>query len=85
MPITGGCRCGAVRYEVASDALPLTYACHCLDCQTWSGSAFALHAMLPSSLLQIEGEAHRFSLTDGEAMASDQCRLCCLPDAGGKL
>jgi len=35
--VQGGCRCGAVRYKLALDALPRTYACHCRDCQTWSG------------------------------------------------
>lgn len=29
--IEGGCRCGAVRYKLVLDALPPTYACHCLD------------------------------------------------------
>ena len=40
--IMGGCRCGRVRYRVALPKLPNVYACHCRDCQTWSGSAFSL-------------------------------------------
>ncbi len=39
MRITGGCHCGAVKYEAEID--PATVGlCHCLDCQVMSGSAF---------------------------------------------
>jgi hypothetical protein len=39
MHITGGCHCGAIKYEADID--PATVAlCHCTDCQTMSGSAF---------------------------------------------
>ncbi|WP_157793700.1 MULTISPECIES: GFA family protein [Bradyrhizobium] len=42
LPLTGGCSCGAIRYEIASFPL-LLYTCNCTDCQTSSGSAFALN------------------------------------------
>jgi hypothetical protein len=42
LPLTGGCSCGAIRYEIASFPL-LLYTCNCTDCQTASGSAFALN------------------------------------------
>jgi hypothetical protein len=41
-PLTGGCSCGAIRYEVAGLPLAL-YTCNCTECQTASGSAFALN------------------------------------------
>lgn len=68
MPITGGCRCSAVRYEISLDAPPLSYACHCRDCQTWSGSAFAIHAMVPDALFEMAGDACRFALDGAETM-----------------
>jgi hypothetical protein len=41
LPLTGGCQCGAVRYEIA--APPLTViACHCTECQKQSASAFGM-------------------------------------------
>ncbi len=49
--IEGGCRCGAVRYALALDTLPLVYACHCHQCQRWSGSAFSLQAIVPEDAL----------------------------------
>jgi hypothetical protein len=42
LPMTGGCSCGAIRYEIASFPL-LLYSCNCTNCQTRSGSAFALN------------------------------------------
>lgn len=45
LPLTGGCSCGAIRYEIASFPL-LLYTCNCTDCQTSSGSAFALNMPL---------------------------------------
>jgi hypothetical protein len=42
LPLTGGCSCGAIRYELTSFPLSL-YTCNCTDCQTGSGSAFALN------------------------------------------
>lgn len=40
-PVEGGCQCGAVRYRL--DAAPLgIYACHCKDCQRFSGTTHTL-------------------------------------------
>jgi hypothetical protein len=53
--IEGGCRCGAIRYRVKTEKLPSVYACHCRDCQTWSGSAFSLQFIIPEDALEIFG------------------------------
>lgn len=42
LPLLGGCSCGEIRYEIRAFPL-LLYACNCTDCQTASGSAFALN------------------------------------------
>lgn len=34
--ITGGCYCGAVRYEVTAPLTSVTY-CHCSKCRKWHG------------------------------------------------
>jgi hypothetical protein len=52
LPLTGGCSCGAIRYEVAAFPL-LLYACHCTDCQSASGSAFALNMPVAAQSLRI--------------------------------
>ena len=38
-PITGGCLCGAVRYELSEPPIEAG-TCHCRMCQKWTGSAF---------------------------------------------
>ena len=51
----GGCECGLVQYEVTQNDQIQVYACHCLSCQTRSGSAFAQYAMLPASAFVCQG------------------------------
>jgi len=77
MPITGSCRCNAVTYQLRVDALPDSYVCHCLDCQTWSGSAFAEHALLPEKLIALEGETTTYA-RDSNGFVSEQiiCKIC---------
>lgn len=74
MTITGGCRCGAVRYELAIEAIPLAYACHCLQCQTWSGSAFSEQLLLREDQVSVGGPVVRYDLTT-EDRTSHQ-RMC---------
>jgi len=53
--LKGGCRCGAVGYEIAlSGDLPV-YCCHCLDCQKWSGSAFAEQGVIREDAIKTQG------------------------------
>lgn len=73
--IQGGCRCGAVRYTLALAALPRTYACHCRDCQTWSGSAFTQQTFLPQEALTVTGPLVVYELTNASGRVSTQ-RMC---------
>lgn len=75
--IEGGCRCGRVRYRVRG-GLPNAYACHCRDCQTWSGSAFSLQALVPETALEVSGEPALFELTSPSGHVSRQraCPVC---------
>lgn len=59
LPLTGGCSCASIRYQIDSFPLGL-YACHCTDCQRQSGSAFAM--TMPVATLS-------FSITDGAPKA----------------
>jgi hypothetical protein len=75
-PIEGGCRCGRVRYQARLDALPRVYACHCLDCQTWSGSAFAVQFILPEDHLEVSGDPGLFELTSSDGSRTSRQRGC---------
>lgn len=77
MPITGGCRCGAVRYTLAVDDLPRVYACHCHQCQRWSGSAFSLQAMVPESAIEPNGPVVSFEkVTEDRTSTQYVCGEC---------
>ena len=41
MPVTGGCQCGFVRYELTGKPLPVVI-CHCKECQKQTSSAFGM-------------------------------------------
>src|SRR5580692_3862364 len=74
--IEGGCRCGRVRYRAALAGLPRVYACHCLDCQTWTGSAFSLQFILPEDQLEVTGEPGLFELTAPDGDRTSRQRAC---------
>jgi hypothetical protein len=74
--IEGGCRCGQVRYRIAADDLPKAYACHCRDCQTWSGSAFSVQFILPEDQLQVTGEPALYELTSPQGDRTSRQRAC---------
>ena len=62
-PLTGGCLCGALRYEI-SEAPLMTYTCHCTDCQHLTGSAFSLAIIVPDSAFRLtKGEPRRVQRT----------------------
>ena len=74
--IEGGCRCGRIRYRTTSNKLPNVYACHCRDCQTWSGSAFSLQFILPEDQLEMAGEPALFELTSPDGSRTSRQRAC---------
>jgi hypothetical protein len=80
--MTGGCACGAIRYETTSFPL-LLYSCHCTDCQAISGSAFALeHAGGDPGFRIVTGQPkpwRRLSPSGGEVISW----FC--GDCGGRL
>ena len=54
LPITGGCLCGLVRYEIS--AAPVACInCHCRTCQKATGAAYLALMFVPSSDLTISG------------------------------
>jgi hypothetical protein len=75
---TGGCRCGAVRFEVASEPLSVGY-CHCSDCRRATGapvSAFVGFSLDDVSL----GGATLRSFENG-AVTRSFCGTCGSPVA----
>ncbi len=82
LPMTGGCSCGAIRYEITSFPL-LLYTCNCTDCQTASGSAFALNMPVATKGFRItKGQPRPWHRTSpsGVAVISWFCGDC-----GGRI
>ena len=69
LPITGGCNCGAVRYEVTAELLGASY-CHCRRCQRRSGAAAS-----PSAHAAVDS----FRILSG-----DDVLKCWKPEDGGE-
>ncbi len=74
--IEGGCRCGQIRYRLDLPALPRAYACHCRDCQTWSGSAFSMQFFVPEQVLQISGDINLYERTSPDGQRTSRQRGC---------
>jgi hypothetical protein len=81
-PQSGGCQCGAVRYEVT--AAPVTvYACHCTECQRQSGSAFAMAAVIPKDHFRVtQGQPKMFPRRTSPVKVME-CWFCA--DCGTRL
>lgn len=76
--ITGGCLCGQLRYQAKLTMRFRSYACHCTDCQTRSGSAFGIQLAVLSSDLTVEGEMlHGEHVQPSGAVAGIfACKVC---------
>jgi len=76
MGFTGQCRCGQVQLQLQIESAPL-YACHCLNCQRWSGSAFALHMLCPAQAIEISGSTLAYThTTEGHTSTQYACGTC---------
>jgi hypothetical protein len=75
--ITGGCLCGALRYEAQGEPLFAGYCC-CDDCQKASGSGFVPFMGFAASALTISGavSSHTHRLSDGREAIRNSCARC---------
>lgn len=60
LPVTGGCVCGAVRFEISADPL-MMLKCHCRDCQQISGGPYTPAVIFPYPAFKTtKGEIQRY-------------------------
>ena len=78
---SGGCLCGAVKYEFDKPHLISAHHCHCIDCQKSTGSGKATMFVLPSEAIQMEGELkfHSTPTASGRNMSRGFCEECGSP------
>ena len=78
LQLDGGCTCGAVRYRLHSAPM-FVHCCHCTSCQTETGSAFVINAMIESDRVEtLKGVAEPV-MTPSESGRGQQiwrCPIC---------
>jgi hypothetical protein len=77
-PQHGGCLCGEIRYRLDEDPVTL-YVCHCTDCQTQTGTSFALSMVVRTQAFQVvRGKPREIAieLPDGRVKRALLCERC---------
>ena len=74
-PKTGGCLCGAVRYELTAEPIAQV-ACHCRACQRASGGSPTLGMVVPKAALKITQGEPRFYWSAGDTGAKVGRAFC---------
>lgn len=72
---TGGCLCGAVRYEVEGPLHPV-HACHCRQCRRQSGHFFAATGAPKEALTVVSGTAELRWYRASAHAARGFCSVC---------
>lgn len=73
MTMTGGCRCGAVRYSVEGEAAHHAL-CHCADCRASSGAPMVGWIAFKEDQLSVTGDATRYA--SSPSVTRDFCGTC---------
>ncbi len=73
--ISGGCQCGAVRYEI-SGPLENVAHCHCSMCRKLHGALFASFGDTDRDRMTIRGEENLDSYESSPGLARRFCRFC---------
>lgn len=79
-PYTGGCACGAIRYQVGAEPAQMG-DCQCRQCQRDSGTGHGSHLTFVGAPVTISGEAGTWSALGeyGTRKRRAFCRTCGAP------
>jgi hypothetical protein len=79
-PYSGGCACGAIRYEIAAKPLVMT-DCQCRDCQRKSGTGHGSYLAFPRANVKLTGNATHWDLVgdSGNVKTRAFCPQCGSP------
>jgi len=80
IPFSGGCACGAIRYECSAEPA-FSWNCHCRDCQRASGGAFCPVLYVPRTALTVTGEGKYYDVKaeSGNNVSRGFCSQCGSP------
>ncbi len=84
-PLTGGCQCGAVRFELRIPPI-VFYLCHCATCQSQSASAFGQSVKVRTADVTITGDlaAYTTESNSGRPKICEFCPACGVRIAHGR-
>ena len=80
-PYTGGCACGAIRYEIPAEPIAMN-DCQCRDCQSTSGTGHGSYLTFPARAeMEITGEATHWEIPgdSGNMKIHAFCPVCGTP------
>ncbi len=80
---SGGCQCGAVTYEVATDPMWVGH-CQCTNCQKFTGAGHATNMVVPKEALNVTGrlQTYKYDAESGNHMERHFCPTCGSPIYG---
>lgn len=83
----GGCFCGKIRYGLSSRPM-FVHCCHCRNCQSQTGSAFVINALIETQRIEIlAGRPESTTVESGSGRPHDvyrcpDCRTAVWSDYG---
>ena len=75
LPFTGGCLCGAIRYECTAEPIVML-KCHCGDCQQASGGPFAPAVLVPAEAFRLTKGTLRYHFASREKGGKHKRGFC---------
>jgi hypothetical protein len=76
LPLTGGCLCGGVRYEITEPLVAAGY-CHCTRCQRRTGTAASVQARVAAGTVRLlAGEELVRDYAPGDGWPKSFCSAC---------
>src|SRR5947199_1255947 len=82
LPFSGGCACGAVRYECTAEPI-MMFKCHCRDCQRVTGGGFVAGLLVPASAFRLMQGQLRYHFTPRDAGGKHKRGFCA--ECGSRL
>ena len=77
---TGGCACGAIRYEISGEPMAMNH-CQCRQCQSQTGTGHGSYLTFPKAAAKITGEGREWEVVGdgGTVKRSGFCPACGSP------
>lgn len=77
---SGGCLCGAIRFNCTVDPQVAAH-CHCVDCRKSSGTGHCTHLVVPAAALAVTGTVtfYKHAADSGNIVSRGFCATCGSP------